>query len=102
MKKLIYVSLFAAALASDAWAGTTLTGLFLNSADSQGNYQNPGMQAWHTVNGGGYQKVWVVKDDINGPFINGPDSNSAAINIPLTSGTHTFWIFAEMSASSPA
>ena len=72
---------------------TTLTGILLDSSDSEGNsYQQ---DFWNTY---ANDFVWNIYLTLNtgaeGPFINGPDDASAGpLSVGLTPGTYTFSIF---------
>jgi uncharacterized protein (TIGR03437 family) len=79
-----------------ASAATNLTGLQIISTDANGNSDVQSPQAWNTRTTNGRSKVWLVKgSDLEKPFLNGPTNADAALNIPMTSGTYTYSIFAE-------
>jgi uncharacterized protein (TIGR03437 family) len=76
-------------------AATTLTGLQVISTDPSGNADLQSPQAWNTRNTSGRTKLWIINGDIDKPFLNGPTHLEAGIDIPMTSGTYTYSLFAE-------
>jgi uncharacterized protein (TIGR03437 family) len=92
--KTLRLAVLAAACAAAAHAGTSLSGIKIFSTDATGRDQGIGSQVWTTQPGGGPSKLWVVRGNLDDPFVNGPSSTASAIDIPLTNGTQTFNIYA--------
>lgn len=100
MKKARIASLVLA-LCSAVHAGTSLTGIKVFSTDASGKDTGIGSQMWSSVSGGGPPKVWLIRGDVNDPFVNGPTNTSSGFEIPLTNGQLTFTIYAAPGAEMP-
>jgi hypothetical protein len=88
----IFTLTLAALIAPPAsWAGI-LTGLHAFEADAGGNRVLP-MAAYTYVPNDGAFVLWLAADTIDGPLLNGPLRDDAAIAVVLNPGVHTFFTF---------
>jgi uncharacterized protein (TIGR03437 family) len=95
--KLARIVLGTALAAIPAVAATNITGISLFASDTSGNACTPfnscsqsrGLM-WATLR---TPNLWVIAGSPTDPFVNGPTTKDAGIQIPLSSGTYTYTIY---------
>jgi uncharacterized protein (TIGR03437 family) len=86
----------AAITASQAQAAVKLTAMQIISTDTAGKIQGVGAHRFKTTQHGGQPCIFLIDgDNLDSPFVNGPDAAHNELNVTLSAGTHTYTIYAE-------
>jgi uncharacterized protein (TIGR03437 family) len=81
-----------------ACASVHLTALQIHSTDANGKIPGVGGHRFKTTNHGGQPCIYVIDgDDLNGQIMNGPGPAQNSIDLLLSTGSHTYTVYAENS-----
>jgi uncharacterized protein (TIGR03437 family) len=98
--KISYVLCALALGALQANAAVKLTAMQIISTDTAGKIQGVGAHRFKTANHGGQPAIFVVESDkLDDPIVNGPDLAHNGLDLTLSSGTHTYTLYAEKANS---
>jgi uncharacterized protein (TIGR03437 family) len=82
--------------ASYSQAAVKITALQMISTDANGKIQGVGAHRFKTTNHGGQPCLYLIDgDDLNGAIINGPGAAQNGVNLTVSTGTHTYTLYAE-------